>query len=302
MDAIKNILVGIDFSHCSAAALRQAVRIAKWNNAQVTALHVVPIPAYALPDGLLGTLELPPVEALQEAARVQWAEWPAADGAGTVTFKSVMGLPRMELLDHVRREHVDLLILGAHGDRDARLGVGSTTSACVQRANTRVLVIRAPQSRPFQTIVACIDFSETSRVALEQAVRIAAQDGAALRVLHVFEDPWQGASPPAGVRSHMPDFEAKYQAAVEDHLRSFCKPFAHEINALKASFHARKALSHGRGIIEFIQQERCDLAVLGTRAKWNVRDFCWGSTAERVVREAPCSVLTVKPSGFDQPR
>ena len=67
-----------------------------------------------------------------------------------------------------------------------------------------------------------------------------------------------------------------------------------------AEFHALLASTHGEGIIAFVQRHGCDLAVLGTRATWNIRDFLWGSTAERVVRECPSSVLTLKPAGFGQ--
>ena len=41
MDRIRSIVVGIDFTPCSASALRQALRIAKWNRAKVTVVHVV---------------------------------------------------------------------------------------------------------------------------------------------------------------------------------------------------------------------------------------------------------------------
>ena len=41
MNQIKTILVGTDFSDCSRSALEQAVRLAKWNNARLHALHSV---------------------------------------------------------------------------------------------------------------------------------------------------------------------------------------------------------------------------------------------------------------------
>jgi nucleotide-binding universal stress UspA family protein len=72
------------------------------------------------------------------------------------------------------------------------------------------------------------------------------------------------------------------------------------MNALKATYHAEQFGKVGEGIVQFIAHRGCDLAVLGTRAKWNLRDFLWGSTAQRVVYDAECSVLTVKPIGFKQ--
>ena len=41
MNRLSNILVAVDFSDCSKAALAQAVRIAGWNGAALHALHVI---------------------------------------------------------------------------------------------------------------------------------------------------------------------------------------------------------------------------------------------------------------------
>lgn len=304
MDRLKTILVAVDFSPSSAAALKQAVRIAALNRARVSAIHVVEIPAYALPEGSFLPIDLlPPVDLLISASRERWTQWaPAREVGRAVSFECVLGLPRMEILERARHGTLDLLVVGAHGEFDAKRGVGSIAAACVQRARTKVLVVRDDQTSAFKSVVACVDFSDTSRLAVEQAVRIAAQDGAALHILHVYTDPWHGLGPPDEIKANMPDINARYQQAVEQHLRSFCEPLAHEIRALKAVFHVEQfdQGGHGKSIVEFVARERCDLVVLGTRSKWNVRDFFWGSTAERVVREAPCSVLAVKPPGLEQ--
>ncbi|MBI3107868.1 MAG: universal stress protein [Candidatus Rokubacteria bacterium] len=58
---------------------------------------------------------------------------------------------------------------------------------------------------------------------------------------------------------------------------------------------------HGRGITEFVEQVDGDLVVLGTRGRTNLRDILLGSTAERVVRDARCSILTVTPESVEPP-
>ncbi len=301
MDQLKNILVGVDFSACSAAALRQAARIAGLCRARVRALHIVEIPDYALPNGTFLPFELPPVDLLVSSAKERWAQWPPArELAQPVEFEVTIGPPRGELIERVRRDAIDLLVVGAHGEFDSRRGLGSIAASCVQNAPARVLIVREGQSAPFRSVVACIDFSDISRTALEQAIRVAAQDSAELHILHVYADPWNGVGPPDEVSANMPDFANRYRRSVHHHLRSFCEPLAHELNALKAAFHVVQfdRGGHGRGIVEFVIRERCNLVVLGTRSKWNLRDFVWGSTAERVVREAPAAVLAIKPADF----
>ncbi len=295
MDRLKQIIVGIDFSPCSASALKQAVHIASENRTPITAIHAVSVPIVTPPEELYIPFEMPTPEAFVEAAKERWQEWgPAKEYGPGVEFKAVRGSPRSQLIEEANKTSCDLLVVGAHSGHDAKRGLGSVAAACVQRAQTKVLVVREAASEPFKSVVACIDFTEVSKYALEQAIRVAAQDNAALKVLHIYADPWSGWGPPPTVRNTLPDIDNQFRQAMEKKLHAFAKDFSHELSALKPTFHAVKTPSAGGGVIDFIVQPRCDLAVLGTRAKWNVRDFVWGTTAERIVREAPCSVLAVK--------
>ncbi len=299
MDRLNRVLVGIDFSECAGIALHHAVRIAAWSKAKVKALYAAPIPAYLIDPQPFFPAALPPINLLVDDARDRWAQWPPAREAGPgVEFEAVLGNPRREILDHAAREKPDLVVLGAHSDLDAKRRLGHVAAAVVQRCPSRVLLVREAQRAPFRSVVAAVDFSETSGAALDQAIRIAAQDDASLHVLHVYNDPWWGIGPPDEVRKNMPDLAEKYRDAIEKRLRDFCQPCARQLGALKATFHAEMHEGHGLGVVEFIRRERIDLAVVGTRAKWNLRDFLLGSTAERIVRDAPCSILAIKPGDF----
>lgn len=303
MDRLKSVLVAVDFSECSKDAFRQASRIAGRANATLTALHVVmPAPEMPPPSVFL-PVDLPSTGDLITPAREMLERLPRSAGV-TPRLEVAVGSPRSEIIEGVGKGSYDLLVMGAHGTFDAERGVGPTAAACAQRAPTKVLLVRPGHTRAFTNVVVCIDFTETSRLALEQGVRMAAQDGAALHILHVYEDPWHGLGPPDQIKANMPDFRARYAKAIEERLRAFCTPFAHELGALKAQYHTLQPESrggHGQGIVAFATREGCDLVVLGTRGRWNLHDFLWGSTAERVVRSAPCSILAVKPVGDDQP-
>jgi nucleotide-binding universal stress UspA family protein len=52
------------------------------------------------------------------------------------------------------------------------------------------------------------------------------------------------------------------------------------------------------GIVQFVEESAADLVVVGTRGRTGLRAVLLGSLAERIVRESPCSVRTVKPNGF----
>ncbi len=300
------ILVGVDFSPCSVAAVFRAARLARWLNAPLTAVHVVapatvfvPSPAGPMIPGVV----FPTDENLVDRVRRRWDDFVRqCEGAERARLMIEIGSPRDRLLGAVRRERPRMLVMGAHGSRSDRRGVGTTAAACAQWAACPVLIVREDQPGPARSVVACVDFGETSLSALEHAISIASEDGASLHILHVYSDPWRGLGPPEEIVRNMPGFAARYRESIGERLREFCGPMTHELNALKPEFHVVEASGHGDGITAFIREQRCDLAVLGTRGRFSMRDFFWGSTAERVIREAPCSVLAVKPRAVTEPR
>jgi universal stress protein E len=175
-------------------------------------------------------------------------------------------------------------------------GVGMLAGASVRKAEAPVLLVQEKQTGPFKSIVACVDFSETSRVSLERAIRTAAQDSAALHVLHVFYGPWHRPhywEPAWPVKDEV---KADYTQKIRSELAAFCEPFRHELEYLKAQQHVvDHPGSHGLAITEFVRLHSAELVVLGTRGRTNIRDMIIGSTAERVVRDCPCSILAIRP-------
>lgn len=305
MKSFNSIFVAVDFSPYSATALKQAMRIADINRASLRAVHVVPVPAFEPTPHPLFPFPLPTRADLVSDAKAAWARFAAeANVQPGVECDIEIGSPRERILESAARARTDLLVLGSHSVRDARKGIGPTAAGCMQRAKTKVLLVREDHAEPYRNVVACLDFTETSKLALQQAIRVAAQDDATLNILHVYDDPWYGLAPPRGVEVNMPDFESRFREGVEARVREFCSPFAHELNALKAAFHCVRSEwrggGYGHAIVRFARDRGCDLAVLGTRDRWNIRDMIFGSTAERVVRDSPCSILAVKPELGDQ--
>jgi len=98
-----------------------------------------------------------------------------------------------------------------------------------------------------------------------------------------------------------PDYQMQYRTGLLRRLQEFSESLRDEMGDLKPEYDLFEYRGYGNGIIEFAKQVDADLVVLGTRGRTNLRDMLWGSTAERVVRHTPCSVLAVKPAGFEHP-
>lgn len=260
-------------------------------------IHVVDIPAFRPARPVLLPFALPTQTDLVAAARAQLEEFKRGlEGEDLPEVDFRVGSPAIEIAEYARG--ADLLVIGTHSVDDERRGVGTIAAGCGRRADCKVLLVRRGQAGPFRKVAAFVDVSDTSRQVLEEAIRVAARDEASLAIVHAYDDPWAGRRPGGAVADNMPGFRAKYREAVEERLRSFCEPVAHEVRALKASFrgieHNRGWEGYAWGLVRFIHDEEVDLAVLGTRSSWNPRDFLMGSTAERVVRDARCSIVALK--------
>lgn len=299
MDAIRSILVGVDFSKSSHGAAKQAQRLAGWSKASVGAVCAVEPLAFMPADPLFGLPAMSDLAGTVLAdARESWKRWTQEDPTlEKVPFEAVLGSPAYELPHRARQNKVGLIVIGTSGRVTHPEGMGPTAASVVRRSPCPVLAVREGHSGVFRRVVACTDFSSTSLEALRAAVRIATQDNAELHVLHVFDPPWRAAKKSPGSPMESEEFRAKYRGALEAHSRAFSKPLEHELGYLKASFEAYENESHGRGIARFVREKQGDLVVLGTRGASNIRDMVIGSTAERVIRHAPCSVLTVPPKG-----
>lgn len=300
MDKLESIVVGVDFTPCSATALRQAHRIAEWNRARLHPVHIIDTLVVQDLQDALTPYQRDIRQSLESDARREWERFAGPLGFRDDTALEVLIDNRVHgLLEFIRARRADLLVLGCFGMQAPNVGMGTLATAAVRRAPTKVLLVRDNQPGPFRTVIACVDFSPTSARVLEAAGRLAAQDGAALHVLHVYAPPWEQLrylSPALASDAAMADV---HRAALEKRLREFCAPALPDSSYLKPRFALHTSASHGAGVVEYARHTAADLVVMGTRGRANLRDFFMGSTAERVLASAPCSILAIKPADFE---
>jgi nucleotide-binding universal stress UspA family protein len=146
----------------------------------------------------------------------------------------------------------------------------------------------------FKKILAPVDFSEASKNGFSYAVRCAEQFGAELTLLYVLE-PVPSASfaaiPGAGAFSEI-DF-----SRAEKNLRSL---IASARNADTGDLHWKVRTGiPAHEIVEMAKEADIDLIVIATHGYTGWKHFCIGSTAERVVRAAPCPVLVVREKEYE---
>lgn len=300
MDCLKNIVVGVDFSYFSGCALKQAVRIAGWNQAKMHAVHVVDTSMVnhlkeflGCKRALIGSQDA--IEKIRNSAQTQLEETVGKVEEVSFSADAITGTPFVELLRRVRDKSADLLVLGSNGSSDPLKGAGVLATKCVRKAATKVLLVRADHSGPFKKVIACVDFSESSHRVVEQAIRVAQQDGASLILLHVCSPPWKGAD---YVAQPSPEDEQHHSDSLSERMQIALEPFESEIHALQVETNVVENVRESDGIVQFIGDSAADLVVVGTRGRTGIRAILLGTVAEHIVRESPCSVLAVKPDDF----
>ena len=148
MSAYRRILVAVDGSDAASAGLREALRLAKSEGAQLFILHVV---NEALPyTPLAGAPPIDFIEILQEAGRrvlehARGTAQAAGVPATTLLVESDERSAAHGILEQARKHEADLIILGTHGRRGLRrLVLGSDAELVVRSAPAPVLLVRAP--------------------------------------------------------------------------------------------------------------------------------------------------------------
>lgn len=297
MDRLRNIVVGVDFSLASLDALAQAKRVASWSRSEMSAVHVIDTVAVLDIQEALSMIAARVQDGLIEDAKSHWKALIASNPwLSEIPFDVVVTNAVVELSRRVSGTEAahSLLVMGVNSKSTDEGGVGAIASGCVRHAQSSVLLVRQGHPGAFKRVVACVDFSETSREAVDQAIRVSAQDGSELHVLHVHSEPRTLFG--FNTRSAMTPLDAaKERDRLREKLLGFCESLGAEAVWARERVVAIEASSHGRGIIDYATGVGADLVVLGVRGRTNLRDLVLGSTAERVLRNARCSVLTVHP-------
>jgi len=140
-------------------------------------------------------------------------------------------------------------------------------------------------------ILAPTDFSEHACSALAYARSFAEQYGAELHLLNAVEPTVFPTE--AGLTSMgMMTLDTELEEAAQRGMRElYGRP---ELEGLKVT----TAVTHGRAssaILQYAEENGIDLIVIATHGRTGLEHLLFGSTAERVVRESPCPVLTVRP-------
>lgn len=291
MTEFRRILCPIDFSEFSRHAIDHALALAQWYGGSVTALHVVtPVP-YA--DPLMAAAVVFTPDDVDRLRRELSAFVTEECGTTPVEAKVVeWGAAAPAIVAEAEAMSADLLVLGTHGRSGfERFVLGSVTERVVRKVACPVLTVPTamPDAVPigplaFARILCAVDFSPASTKALALARSMAKKAHAELTVMHVVEPVLQFEPIVAGSTSWL-DLDETARQAMAARMHA----------AVAEGDPVTEVVVTGKPYREILRQAvdgQADLLVMGTHAG-KAGLFGFGSTTNRVVREATCPVLSL---------
>ena len=307
--SVKSILVAYNGFVHKERLPAQVVSLAKEHGARLHIVNVVPeVPDPAWRSRMASAEELQGA-LIEERHRAleKLAERARAQGIGAET-RTRVGIAHVELIREAMATKSDLLV--ATDDplrRDRGPGFGSTTMKLLRKCPCPVWVIRSPAKRKRRRIMAAVDLGPRRTEAslpnhriIELATLFARDKGSTLYVFHAWslwgERVLRGRG---GV----------HEAEVEELLVQAKQTQASHLDKLLGT-HAldgidvRILLEKGQPRVLLpaaVEKHKIDVLVMGTVSRTGLPGVLIGNTAEKILNQLSCSVVTVKPKGFVSP-
>lgn len=305
-----HLLVPTDFSASADAALNHAVTMADRFQATLHLLHVVNDPGtglYGLGDA---KAQIDRLKARAESQAQQRLQDIVRDTSAVDIHTSVPQRVDLSVADaiqeYVGTRGIDLVVMGTHGRGGlGQLVLGSVANTLIRRSTCPVMTVRerdeVSESSPevnYKNLLAPIDFSDHSHTALRLSKELTGRYGATQhllfvaerRVLPTFSDT---GIPGVGVVEMDPDIVSNAEVALEELNDEVGGP------DVESEYHVREG-DVAQDIVDFAETNEVDLIVMATRGLTGIDRFVLGSNTERVVRTAPCPVLTVPTTSDEQ--
>lgn len=298
------LLFATDFSECAARAEQYAVLLAKACGAALDIVHVLEFQPGMDPEYPVNALYIEELRKVADSELAAAVRRVAQSGI-TATTRQVFGIPSQRITELAKEKDVDLVVLGTHGRTGLEhILLGSTAERVVRGAPCPVLTVRVARldGRPtgartvappvaIHRILVPVDFSDCSLEALEYAIQVGKQFGAAVAILHVMEPVSYG----LGFTLRHVTEQHLVRARLDSRLAELAATLASQ--GLQVT-HLLRGGTPADSILDSVRAQECDLIVMGTHGRRGISHLVSGSVAEAVLRRADCPVLTVKSPKF----
>ena len=304
----KNILFACTPDAESESAWLETLHLAERNGAGVKAFSVLPhAPSRHPSQRPGGEFDRACYAAWQESLESLLESGRKRRGKA-VQFVQAVGIPFLEIIREVMRGEHDLVVIGmSPGAGIHTWSVGHTAKRLIRKCPCPVWVIKPPHDREVRAVLAAVDpvslepdAATLNRTILELATSLAEGEKARLDVVHSWhhwgEELIRGRS--SGDVSRLQEVlkeeeeyhRGRFRALIEQDAGSFPRRQTHFVKGDPSTV-----------IPRMVSNLQSDVLVMGSVCRTGLAGFLLGSTAEHVLNHVECTLLAVKPDGFQSP-
>lgn len=321
MQRFKDILCVIGPDLQGDGALARALTLADNNQARLSVVQIIDEipPNTKLIDRVMSPVDLQAkiVEAHNKGLHDLVA---SLDSKIDINTEVLAGIPFLEIIRCVLRNSHDLVIKLSEGDGLMDRVFGSDDMHLLRKCPCPVWLVKPGSPESYDRIMATVDVNneypseelDTRRSlnlqTLEMASALALSDFAELHIVHAWHAALESTMRGAFINRPEAEVAAYVEAERQHHMANLNNLMDETIGRLgqetlehiKPETHLLKGLPQ-REIPEFSREIKADIVVMGTVARTGLSGFFMGNTAETILNQLDCSVLAIKPPGFETP-
>lgn len=321
MTIFKDILCVVNTKDDCTAALERAVTLAENNQASLTVLDVVNrvTAGIGMPDGGPISAEL---QSRMVTAHLQTLETliQPYQKQVPITVEVRNGTRFLEIIRKVLSDGHDLVIKVPEKPAWLDRLFGSDDMNLLRECPCPVWLVKPQAEKSYRRILAAVDIDDTyppaelksqhalNQKVLEMAASLALSDFAELHVVHAWhaigESAMRGAlmhTPEAEIIAYVEQVRDRFETSLDKLVKEATDKLGQEaVEYISPRTHMVKGWAR-KEIPLLAEQIGADVIVMGTVARTGIPGFLMGNTAETILSQIDCSVLAIKPPGFDTP-
>lgn len=282
MKLLDKILVALDFTESSQNVLQSAIELAKIFESTIIPIHILPDDVVNKKVKLmLNEMALTKLKGIEDLIR--------AEGLEVGKPLLIVGNPHQAIVRAAVDINANVILIGSgetHKGDIYRLGI--TAERIIQKSQKPVFLIKEDVLLNVHHILCPVDFSDSSRRALKNAIIMARRFKSELTILAVCE------------LNGINWFTSEEYKEKENNLRYVLHQeefdtFLKEFNLTGVNWKKENPKGNpAEEILSATSRKMIDLLIMGTTGRTGVNRVLMGSVTEKVVREVPCSFLTLK--------
>jgi len=321
MKRFKNILCVVDTGKDCKHALQRAVELAKNNQASLSVINVMTpdTAGIGLPDGGPISADLQAARLKSHTQVIENLLEPFREKL-EINTSILTGTPFLEIIREALRNEHDLVIKTPETQDWLDQLFGSDDMHLLRKCPCPVWLTKPGSPKTYRRILAAVDIdeiypeeeqqprNELNHQVLEIASSLSLSNFAQLHIVHVWESISESTLRSPFVNTSKEEVAAymnKVRRLHETSLDALIDDVTSNLGAdaldyLKPQKHLIKGWAR-KEIPAFAKSIEADLVVMGTVGRTGIPGFIMGNTAETILNHIDCSVLAIKPPGFESP-